>query len=148
MVRTTPRKKSDGGFTLVEVMIAMMLIALMCLSVLTGLRSITDMTMGVAVRSEAYRVMQAEAERLTQIDYDSFQASGDQTTTSCLKTTFLPGNQNKFDYPANGSGGRITLTRRVVEVSSTDTTKTLRVEVRWTWQGRTNLISTLLFRAQ
>ncbi len=148
MYRTKSCKKQDGGFTLAEVMVAMILIALMCLSVLTGLQSITKMTMGVAIRSEAYRVMQAEAERLMQADYGSFQAASEQATVSCFKTTFLPGKQQSLEYPASGPGGRVSFKRSVVEVASTGTTRTLRVQVKWDWQGRTNLVSTLLFRAQ
>jgi hypothetical protein len=127
-------------------MITLLLIAMMCLSIFSGLETISKLALGTAIRSEAYHLLQAEAERLTAADFGSFAAMANQTSASCLKTTFAPGNQAQFAYPATGSQGRVTFTRRVVDVTSTATTKTLRVEVQWAWRGRSYLISTLVFR--
>ncbi|MBS0663088.1 MAG: hypothetical protein JSR48_07465 [Verrucomicrobia bacterium] len=130
-------------------MIALFLIALMSLAIFQGLQTISKLALNVAVRDEGYRLLQAEAERLLAADYAGFTATtSDQSITSNIKTTFLPGNQAQFEYPASGSAGRVTFTRRVVGVSSTGAAKSLRVEVQWTWQGRPSLISTLLYRAQ
>ncbi len=137
------------GFTLGEVMITLCLTAMMCVAAFTGLATISRLTMAVAIRSEADRLVQAEAERLTSVDFTSFvESSADETITASLKTSFLSGNQAQFAYPATSNSGRVTFTRRVAAVASTSTTKTLRVEVQWTWQGRPSLISTVLFRSQ
>lgn len=147
--RTKVTNKRRAGFTLGEVMITLCLTAMMCVAAFTGLGTVTRLTMAVAIRSEADRLMQAEAERLTSVDFASFVASSsDEAITGCLKTSFQSGNQAQFDYPATSNSGRVTFARRVVEVASTSTTKTLRVEVQWTWQDRPSLISTLLFRSQ
>jgi Tfp pilus assembly protein FimT len=147
--QTRVTNKPCAGFTLGEVMITLCLTALMCVAAFTGLGTISRLTMAVAIRSEADRLMQAESERLTSVDFNSFVASSsDQTITGSLKTSFLSGNQAQFAYPATGSSGRVTFTRRAVEVASTSTTRTLRVEVQWTWQDRPSLISTVLLRSQ
>ena len=126
----------------------MFLISMMCLSVFAAMQQITKATLALAVRSEAYRLMQAEAERLLSVDYNSFTASGNQTLTSAVKTTYTPTNDAALTLPADNALGRATFTRRVVSAGSTATSKTLRVEVEWTWQGHANLISTPLYRTQ
>ncbi|MBC7367826.1 MAG: hypothetical protein H7343_13615, partial [Undibacterium sp.] len=88
------------------------------------------------------------AERLASGTFAVFAASTDQEIIGCLKTSFLPGSAPRFTYPATGNGGRVAFTRRVVETASTATSRTLRVEVQWTWQSRTSLIATPLFRTQ
>ncbi len=137
-----------AGFTLLEVMVAVFLGAVICLGIFSGLQTASRLSLGVAIRSEAYHLLQAEAERLTWVTFDSFASSPDETITACLRTSFVPGRETQFSYPATGAAGRVAFTRRVVDVASTGTTRTLRVEVQWTWQGRTSLISTLLYRAQ
>jgi prepilin-type N-terminal cleavage/methylation domain-containing protein len=137
------------GFTLPEVMITMFLISMMCLAVFSGLQQITKAALAVAIRSEAYHLMQAEAERLLDGDYASFAATTtDQTITSSVKTSYTPSTTPALATSADNGVGRSTFTRRVVLVSSTTTSKTLRVEVQWTWQGRPYLVSTQLFRTQ
>lgn len=139
---------NSAGFTLAEVIITMFLISMMCLSVFAAMQQITKATLALAIRSEGYRLMQSEAERLLSIDYTSFTSSGNQTITSAVKTTYTPSSDAALSLPADNALGRATFTRRVVAVSNTATSKTLRVEVEWTWQGHSNLISTPLFRTQ
>jgi prepilin-type N-terminal cleavage/methylation domain-containing protein len=137
-----------AGFTLSEVMIALVLVAMLCLGVFAGLQVITRLSLGTAVRSEAYRLLQAEAERLSSVDFASFTAVPDQTITSNFATSFLAGNQARLTYPSTGNAGRVAFTRRVVETASTGSTRTLRVEVQWTWQRQTSLISLPVYRTQ
>jgi len=141
-------QRSNKGFTLAEVMITLSLTALMCLAVFAGLETVSRLSLQTAVRMEAYRLLQSEAERLSSVNYTSFVSSGNQTISSAFKTSFLAGTQAQFTYPASGTNGRVSFTRRVVDVASTGTSKTLRVEVQWTWQSQANLISMPVFRSQ
>jgi Tfp pilus assembly protein PilV len=143
-----PFARQRAGFTLAEVMITLCLTAMMCLAVFAGLQTISRLGLESAVRTEAYRLLQSEAERLTSVDYSSFVSSGNQTIPSSFKTSFLAGNQAQFAYPASGTTGRITFTRSVTDVTSTSTSKTLQVQVQWTWQGQSHVISLPVFRAQ
>jgi hypothetical protein len=130
-------------------MITMFLISMVCLGVFVGLRQITRAAMAVAVRDEAYHLMQAEAELLLSGDYTGFVATTvDQNITSSVKTSYAPSTVAALTLTADNGIGRTTFVRRVVEVASTDTSRTLRVEVQWTWQGQPNLISAQLFRTQ
>ncbi len=137
-----------GGFTLSEVMITLLLTAMMCLAVFAGLQTTSKLSLGTAVRSEAHRLLQAEAERLSSVEFASFVASADQSISSSFKTTFLAGNEAQFSYPSSSSPGRVIFTKRVVAVASTSTSRTLRIEVEWTWQGRSSQISIPMFRTQ
>lgn len=144
---TGGRPSTRAGFTLVEVMVTVTLVSFLCASAFAGLNLLSRTAMRTAVRSEAYRLMQDKAEQLMAADYTGFTSSSDQTITSSIKTSSVPGTETQFQYPSAGTRGRVTFTRKVVDVSSTSTSKTLRVEVRWTWQGATTTISTPLFRA-
>ncbi len=146
VARRTP-VATNSAFTLVEVMIALVLVSMMCASTFAGIQLVSRMAVSSAVRSEAHRIMQAEAERLTSVGYSDFTPSGDQSVVSSLKTTFSPGNQAALEYPPAGTAGRVTFTKRVVNVSTSTTTRTLRVEVQWTWQGKVTVISTPVMRA-
>jgi prepilin-type N-terminal cleavage/methylation domain-containing protein len=149
MSRPVRTPKKNAAFTLPEVMITMFLISMMCLAVFAGLQQITKAALAVAVRSEAYHLMQAEAEQLLAGDFTSFAATAaDQTITSSVKTSYLPNTTAALGISTDNAVGRTTFTRRVVAVSSTATSKTLRVEVQWTWQGRPYLVSVQLFRTQ
>lgn len=141
------RHRDRRGFTLPEVMIALLMVAMMCLAVFAGLDSISRLALGTAVRNEAHRLLQAEAERLSSVPFQNFVASSNQTITSNFRTTFLAGNQAQFSYPPS-SQGRVTFTRRVVEVAASGTTRTLRIELDWTWQGRATTASLPMFRSQ
>lgn len=149
-VRAPARKNASpkSGFTLAEVMIALLLISAMCLSVFSGLHMISKWTLHTAIRSEAHRLMQAKAEELLAGTYAGFTAQANEAVTSSIKTTFNAGTQAQFAYPANNSGTRVSFTRRVVGVASTTTSQTLRIEVSWAWQGQSYLISCPLFRSQ
>jgi prepilin-type N-terminal cleavage/methylation domain-containing protein len=146
-VRGASASKHDAAFSLPEVMVAMVVISLVCLSVFSGMYLISRLALNNAVRSEGFRLMQAEAEHLTSLDYFSLDASPDELITSCVTTSFRPSREAQFDYPSDAAG-RVTYTRRVVNVASTGTSKTLRVEVQWTWQSKTNLISVPILRYQ
>ncbi len=137
-----------AAFTLMEVMITMFLMSVLCLGVFVGMQQVTKAMMNVAIRDEAYHLMQAEAERLLSSDYTSFNASAAQTITSAVKTTILPNSVAQFGFTGDNAIGRVTFTRQVVAVASTSSSKTLRVQVQWTWQGRTNTVSVPLFRNQ
>lgn len=146
MLTPVRRRFNPKAFSLVEVLVGMVLVMLMCASVFPGLQLITKSAMNTAVRSEAHRLMQAEAERLMSVGYASFTTATEQTITSSIKTTFAPDKSSQFQYPTN-QAGRVTFKRRIVAVSETSTTRTLRVEVEWTWQGRNTVISMPIFRS-
>lgn len=151
-LRTPSKNPSVTGFTLPEVMITMFFISVMCLGVFVGLQQITFAMMSVAIRDEAHHLMQAEAERLIASDYTSATATAsDQTITSSVKTSYMRLNPTvapALIVPTDNDPGRITFTRRVVAVASTASSKTLQVEVEWTWRGRANKISTPILRTQ
>ncbi|HVU34332.1 MAG TPA: prepilin-type N-terminal cleavage/methylation domain-containing protein [Opitutaceae bacterium] len=152
MSRPSRRKKKAAGFTLVEVMITMFLISMMCLSVFAALQQITKNALSVALRDEAYHLMQAQAEQLLEGTYADFvPTTADQTINSSVKTSYLPSFVNSLTQlstnQAANLAGRISYTRRVVSVASDSSSTTLRVEVSWTWQGRPELVSTLLYRS-
>ncbi|PTX91387.1 prepilin-type N-terminal cleavage/methylation domain-containing protein [Opitutus sp. ER46] len=146
MPRRSRQPSSNAGFTLAEVIVAMFLISLMCLSVFAGLQQITKSMLSVAVRSEGYHLLQAESERLLASDFDTFVASADQTITSSVKTSYAPSKVAPLTITGDNAVGRIRFTRRVVQVESTGASRTLRVEVEWKWDKRTQIISTLLYR--
>ena len=136
MSRRNARKKIDG-FTLSEVIITMFLLSVMCLGVFVGLQQVTKAMMAVAIRDEAYHLLQAEAERLLSADYTSFtNTSADQVITSAVKTSFTPSAAAQFSTGTSDGSGRIAFTRRVVSVASNATSRTLRVEVEWSFAGR------------
>lgn len=145
--RASVARKQNLAFSLPEVMVAIVVISMVCLTVFSGLYLVSRMALNNAVRSEGFRIMQAEAERLTSIDFFSLGAVSDQTIQSCVKTGFRPGREAQFQYPSDNSG-RVTYTRRVVEVASSSSSKSLRVEVQWTWQSKTTLISVPILRYQ
>lgn len=146
--------KRKAAFTLPEVMVAMLLIAMLCLSVFAGLQQVSRAMMTIALRTEAHRLLQAEAERLLNTNYASFTASSAESITSSLKTSFV--SEKKKDappishkaLPPGNANGRVVFKRQVVAVAATDTSTTLRVDVSWTWQGRPNVISVPLFRTR
>lgn len=138
----------NAGFTLSEVMVTMFLISMMCLGIFAGLQQISRAMMAIAIRDEGYHLLQAKAEQLLGGTYASFAASSDQSITSEVKTSFNPSTTAALTLPSDNAAGRITFTRRVVAVAASDTSKTLRVEVQWAWQGRTTVISSPLFRTQ
>lgn len=146
MPRQGQPRRGSAAFTLVEVMIALTLVSMLCMSAFAGMRLISNLALTNSIRTEAHRLLQQKAESLTSGSFSSFAASSDETITSVLKTTFAPGKEDQFT-PMAGSGGRVSFTRRVVAVASTTTTRTLRVEVQWTWQRHAYAISTQLFRS-
>lgn len=148
MSRHSSSAKRTAGFTLTEVMITMLLISMMCIGVFAGLRQISKAMLAVAVRSEAHRVLQAEAERLLSTDFTSFTASAPETITSSVKPSYVPSKASAFTLPPGNAAGRVKFTREVIAVASSDTSRTLRVEVRWTWQNQPNVVSSPLFRTR
>lgn len=138
--------RNNDGFSLGEVMIALFCISLLCLGIFAALQQISGTMMAIAIRDEAYHLMQAKAEQLLSGDYADFTASADESITSAVKTNFHASTAAALALPANNANGRITFTRRVIQVSSTTSSRTLEVEVDWTWGGRSASVSTPLFR--
>jgi type II secretory pathway pseudopilin PulG len=134
--------------TLPEVMIALLIVAAMCLTVFGGLNMVSKWALHSAISSEAQRLLQAEAERLLSVPYAHFVAGADETSTSSVGTTFLAGMQPRLSYPPTRPGARVSFTRRVIAVASTATSRTLRIEVAWTWHGGSHVVATPLYRAQ
>jgi prepilin-type N-terminal cleavage/methylation domain-containing protein len=150
MKRQTRQHRKAAGFTLVEVMITMFLISMMCLGVFAGLQQITKAMASVAIRDEAYHLMQAEAERLLNTDFASFSASGPQTIHCSFGTSFARGN-NTGALTGSSSVGRVDFVRQVLDVGSTQNpaTQTLRIQITWAFPDqRPNVISTTLFRTR
>jgi prepilin-type N-terminal cleavage/methylation domain-containing protein len=87
-----PPAKHQAAFTLPEVMITMLLISMMCLGTFAGMQQVSKAMTAVAIRSEAHRVLQAEAERLLSTEYTSFSPSAEQTVSSSFKPSFIPYN--------------------------------------------------------
>jgi hypothetical protein len=53
-----------------------------------------------------------------------------------------------LDLTPDNNVGRITFKRQVSAVAVTDTSKTLRVDVTWTWLKQANTVSLTLFRTR
>lgn len=141
------RRRARAGFSVPEVLIAMVLITLMSAGIFAGLQLVTRAALTSAIRTEAHRLLQAEAEKLLAVGYTNFVASADQPITSSVRTSFGRDKSNQFDYPAPlPKEQAVKFTRRVVLVSSTASSRTLRVEVEWTWLGKKAVISTPLLR--
>lgn len=125
----------------------MFLISMMCLSVFAGLQQITKTALNVAIRDEAYHLLQAKAEQLIDGTYANFvPTTTDQTITSSVKTSYAPSKTGALAITADNAVGRVTFTRRVVNVATDAVSTTLRVEVQWTWDKRTSIISSQLLR--
>lgn len=150
IMRSSRRQlRSRTGFTLVEVMVSLTLISMMCLAVFKGLGTMSQVAISTGVRSEGQRLLQAEAERLMSVSYGNFVAStADETIYSSFKSIFKSSTAAALTYPTSGNTGRFPYTRRVVAVSSTTTTRTLRVEVQWPWNGKTTKLTMLILRSQ
>ncbi len=151
MSRKTRPTPTQAAFTLPEVMVAMLLISMLCLSVFAGLQQVSRAMTSIALRTEAERLLQAEAERLLNVDYASFTSSATETITSSFKTSFTAKRTAALDHkqlPTDNGMGRVDFKRQVVKVASTDTSTTLRVDVSWAWQGKPNVISVPLFRTR
>lgn len=138
----------ERAVTLPELMIVLLLIAILCLAMFAGLQTVSRIVLSTAVRAEANRLLQAEAERLVSVPYPDFTATGTQDITSSFRTSFRPGTQAALTHPGSDSAGRVTFRREVVQVTSTATTRTLQVQVSWLWQGQSRQISTPVFRSQ
>jgi len=142
------RRIRSLGLTLPEVTVALFIISFAIMSIAGALHTVSKWTLATAIQNEADRLMQAEAERLMSAPYDVISASGDETILSSVATSFRPGTQEQFSYPADGAGARVTFVRRVVNVATTSMSKQLRVEVEWTWQGSSRLVSAPLLRSR
>lgn len=129
-------RRSITGFTLVEVVVALVLISMLCVSIFASIHLISKLALNSAIRVEAYRLAQAEAERLESVGFASAAAYTDQVLSSSLKTAFRRSTENRFEYSPTNASGRVTFTRRVVDLGSTSTMKNFQVEVDWTWQGQ------------
>jgi len=153
-VSSTPRAArlaslySRSGLTLPEVMMALLVVSGLCLTVFGGLNMVSKWSLLAGIRGEAGRLVQEEAERLLAVPFTDFVASADETLGSSVHTTFRPGTQAQFAHPASGTGARASFTRRVVEVAATPRSRTLRIDVAWTWLGEDYAISCPLFRVQ
>lgn len=156
MKRPSRKRRQNSAFTLVEVMITMFLISMMCLSVFAGLQQITKTALSVAIRDEAYHLMQDKAEQLLSVPFANFDAAADETIVSSVKASYVPDMKiDALALPADNDNKtpRVSFTRSVTKVASTNmpASTTLRVQVTWTWpkqdaQRRTYVVSTLLYR--
>ena len=125
-----------SAFSLVEVVVAMVLISTLCVSIFASVSLISKLAMNAAIRTEAYRLAQAEAERLESVGFINATAYSDETIISSLKTTSRRSSEAQFAYSPTNALGRVTFVRRVVDLGSTATMKNFQVEVDWTWQGK------------
>lgn len=146
MAKKLRKRSSNAGFTLFEVMLGLFLISLMCLSVYASLTQITKAAMGVAIRDEAYHLLQAKAEEQLATDFTSFGTAATDTVTSEVKTSFLPSTVTAQTLPTDNNVGRITFTRSIVAGTSSSSAKSATVQVSWTFQGRPYQISVPLYR--
>lgn len=147
MAKTQRKRSSTAGFTLFEVMLGLFLISLMCLSVYASLTQITKAAMSVAIRDEAYHLLQAKAEEQLATNFNSFGAAATDTVTSEVKTSFLPSTALSLAVTPDNNVGRITFTRSIVAGTSSSSSKSATVQVSWTFQGRPYQVSVPLYRS-
>ena len=117
-------------------MVSMVLVSTLCISIFVSINLISKLAMNSAIRTEAYRLAQAEAERLESVGFGSAAAYTDQSIVSSLKTSTTRSSEAQFTYSPTNASGRITFVRRVVDLGSTSSMKNLQVEVEWTWLGK------------
>ncbi len=148
MAKTKLNPRSAAGFTLFEVMLGLFLISLMCLSVYASLTQITKAAMSVAIRDEAYHLLQAKAEEQLATSFSSFGTAATDTVTSSVKTSFLPSTATPLTLPTSGNSlGRITFTRSIIAGTASTSSKSATVQVSWTFQGRPYQVSVPLYRS-
>lgn len=126
-----------SGFSLVEVVVSMVLVSTLCVSIFASINLISKLAMNSAIQTEAYRLAQAEAERLESVGFGSAKAEPDETIVSSLKTSTRRSSEAQFGYSPTNALGRVAFVRRVKDIGSTSSMKTLQVEVEWTWLGKT-----------
>ena len=133
--------------TLVEVVVAMLLVTMFATTAFTFMNFVTKWSVRNAYRGEATRLAQDKAEELMAGSFDSLAASGDETIVSSVDTQFRPSTLARNAYPPARTASRLTLIRNVTLIASTTTTKQVQVNVRWTLQAKTYAVSLPLFRA-
>ncbi|HTO04943.1 MAG TPA: prepilin-type N-terminal cleavage/methylation domain-containing protein, partial [Opitutus sp.] len=105
-----------SAFSLVEVVVAMVLISTLCISIFASVSLISKLAMNAAIRTEAYRLAQAEAERLESVGFIHAAAYSGETIISSLKTTSRRSSEAQFAYSPTNASGRVTFVRRVVDL--------------------------------
>lgn len=119
----------QGGFTLVEIMIALLVFMVVMLGVAGGLIQATRANKGNVVRDEALRVAEDELNRLKGAQFSVFGISPDLATTAPAGTwTALASVQSKI------RGGTITFARstQIADLATTATAiKRIDVAVGW-----------------
>jgi type IV pilus assembly protein PilV len=112
---------ADRGFTLVEVLVAMLVLLFGMLSSLVGVIAAGDYNLGTALRSEAVRIAQEQLEDTRVGRYDLIAPASFQIQRQVRKT------------PQNF---QVTTT-----VTTNDTLRQVNVNVQWTFKKRTHSYS-------
>ena len=128
MSNNKPQSHGQQGFTLVEIMIAMLVFMVIMLGVAGGLIAAIKANSGNVVRDEALRLAEDELNRLKGDQFSTFGTSGDLTATAPPVWTALPNMLSHI------RGGTITFARatQVTDLATVATAlKRIDVAVGW-----------------
>ena len=109
-------KRSDGGFTLVEVLMALMLAAMVGGAVTSSVVFTTNIVGENTLASEAITLAQSAMEDLRTVAYDDIDAGSEMSPD-----------------------GQFTITREVLDDTPGPGMKEIEVIVTWEWKGQPRL---------
>ncbi|MEW6595221.1 MAG: prepilin-type N-terminal cleavage/methylation domain-containing protein [Thermodesulfobacteriota bacterium] len=124
--------RNEGGFTLIEIMIALLVFTVIMLGVAGGLITVVSTNKGNVVRDEALRIAEEELNRLR----------GEQFTTTSTSAD-LTANEPAWTAPTNVQGnirGTTTTFARATQISDMATAATAlkRIDVAVGWNDPNN----------
>ncbi len=118
-----PAHHSEKGFTLVEVMISMVILAVGLLGSLVGVKAALDSNYGSSLRTEAVKIAQEQTEMARNMPYaDLAGIAGTQTVQRQIRKT-------NASFTVNTS--RIATTSSMTNQNMTQ----LTIDVHWTLKG-------------
>jgi type IV pilus assembly protein PilV len=117
------------GFTLIELMIAILILTISMVGLLDTLGKYLQINMDNTMRNEAMRIVEAQMEQLRNMPFISLPANG--TTT----TTYQNGTFRKIVIPFKVDTIVNDLSLRTDVIPSVPNSKAIQVQVTWTSKG-------------
>ncbi len=120
-----PALRNKRGFTLVEVMISMVVLALGLLGSLVGVKAALDANYGSSLRMEATKVAQEQVEMARNMPYAGLAA--------------IPASQDVYRQIRKDNAKFIVRTETVPTANTAHNMTQLTVNVSWTLKGKNHL---------